>query len=195
MVSVGTIELDSSSREGGSSLIGGGTEERRDDQDRSGDGTLSAATVVSAAKIANFMSTTCGTVYGVIDITGNDSTNLARPIAATLDIAGAAGFGVTGVLEGSGQSRPRRQCRVRGGQITTIAANSELSLSGRDLVVADAASPGSNSALKRLDTVIGELNLSFGATVTTSGDLTNSGTVNLDRANGGGGSFRRSTGR
>ena len=82
----------------------------------------------------------------------------------------------------------------KGGQITAITPDSELSLRGKDLVVADASDPGSNSALKRLDDVTGALNLSYGATVTTLGALTNSGAINLDTANADGGSLLKING-
>ncbi len=195
LLNLAKIELDPSSREGRSSLaVGGVLRNGGTIQIGPADGTLSAASVVTAVKIANFRSTTSGTTYGAIDITGNDSANLAQPIAATLDIAGAAGFGVSGVLEGSVNLAHDGNVVFRGGQITTIAANSELTLTGRDLVVADASTPGSNSALRRLDTVTGDLNLSYGATVTTSGDLTSSGAINLDSTYGDGGSLLKING-
>ncbi len=195
LLNLAKIELDPSSWEGKSSLaVGGVLRNGGTIQIGPADGTLSAASVVTAVKIANFRSTTSGTTYGAIDITGNDSANLAQPIAATLDIAGAAGFGVSGVLEGSVNLAHDGNVVFRGGQITTIAANSELTLTGRDSVVADASTPGSNSALRRLDTVTGDLNLSYGATVTTSGDLTSSGAINLDSAYGDGGSFLKING-
>ena len=190
LLNLGKIELDPSSREGGSSLaVGSILKNVGTIQIGPADDTLSAASVVKAAKIVNF-----GTTYGAIDITGNDSANLAQPFAATLDIAGAAGFGVTGVIEGSVNLAHDGNVVFGGGQITTIAANGELSLTGRDSVVADAANPGSNSALRRLDTVAGVLNLSYGASVTTSGNLANSGSINLDKANGDGGSLLKVNG-
>src|SRR5208283_4086694 len=74
------------------------------------------------------------------------------------------------------------------GQITTIAANSELSLTDKDAVVADAGSLTSNSALTGLKTIDGGLGLYNGATVTTTGALSNSGSIDLDTGGGDGGS-------
>ena len=74
------------------------------------------------------------------------------------------------------------------GQITTIAANSELSLTDPDAVVADKSNTTSNSALTGLSTIDGSLYLYNGAKVTTTGALTNSGTISLDQYSADGGS-------
>jgi hypothetical protein len=95
---------------------------------------------------------------------------------ATLDVASAAGFGTAGVLTGSVFLSGDALIEFGGGQITTIAAKSTLDLLGSHALVADASDTSSNSALKGLKTVAGELDLE-GATVTTSGALTNSGVI------------------
>ena len=117
--------------------------------------------------------------FGAIDITGNDSAKLVHRIAATLDIAGAAGFGVAGDLEGSVDLAHDGRVVFGSGQITKIGADGVLSLSGRDSVVADASNTSSNSALVGLKSVKGELVLDHGAMVTTSGSLANGGFIGL----------------
>jgi len=82
----------------------------------------------------------------------------------------------------------RRQDRIASGQITTIAAHSELTLVDKDAVVADKSNTTSNSALTGLTTVDGDLLLVNGATVTTSAGLTNSGSIYLDLYTDDGGS-------
>jgi hypothetical protein len=77
------------------------------------------------------------------------------------------------------------------GQIGTIDGG--IALTGANALIADAGTPATNSALQGLRTVAGELALSAGATVTTSGalNITGNGEVWLDSPfnNGGGGSL------
>ena len=134
------------------------------------DRTLSAASTVEAASVANIV----GTAYGTIDLYGSSTAQ------ATLDVASPAGFGAAGTLYGTIVLSRHALIEFASGQITTIAANSSLSLIGPSARVADASKPGSNSALTGLDTVKGGLALENGATVTTSGPLTNRGAISLD---------------
>jgi hypothetical protein len=186
LTNAGTISLDQGGGDGGASLtVGGALTNDGYIQIGPNNSSLSTATTVTAASITNFV----GTTYGTIDIYGNDSSSLPKPIAATLHITGAAGFGAAGTLYGSvNLSFDGHVVFAGNGEITTIAGNSELSLSGADSVVADASSPGSNSALTGLKTIDGGLYLYGGASVTTTGALTNSGTIAVDQNGGGGGS-------
>jgi hypothetical protein len=101
---------------------------------------------------------------------------------AALDVASAAGFGTAGTLTGYVALSDDALLEFNCGQITTIAANSELVLNGSHAFVADASNTGSNSALKGLSVVeaTGDLFLEDGAMVKTSGAFTNDGSVQLD---------------
>ena len=152
----GTIALDQYTDDGGSSLtVGGALTNTGTIQIGPTNDTLSAATTVSAKSIANFKSTT----FGTIDVYGNDTPSLVAPIPAALDISGAAGFGVANTVEGNVNVAYDGQIVFGSGQITTIAAHSELSLTDPDAVVADASNTTSNSALTGLKTVSGGLYL------------------------------------
>jgi hypothetical protein len=174
VVNSGIINLDPDSGGGGSSLsLGGalvnggvltiGTGEY---------GTLSAASTVNAASVTNII----GEALGTIELFGSSSAE-AR---ATLDVGSAAGFGTAGTLEGYASLSDDALIEFSRGQITTIAASSTLTLAGPDAFVADASNTSSNSALKGLKTVDGTLSLSGGATLTTSGDLTDTGQIDLE---------------
>ena len=64
------------------------------------------------------------------------------------------------------------------GQISTIGANSSISIDGALAFLADANDETANSALQGLTTINGTLDLEFGAEVTVKGNLTNnSGTT------------------
>jgi hypothetical protein len=181
----GTIRLDQNHANGGSSLtVGGALTNTGYIQIGPSDDSLTSATTITAASIANFV----GTAYGTIDVYGNDSSDIPQPIPGTLEISGAAGFGKAGTLEGSVNVAYDGQIVFGSGEITTIAANSELSLTDPDAVVADKSNTSSNSALTGLKTIDGGLYLYNGSTVTTTGALTNSGTIRLDQNHANGGS-------
>jgi hypothetical protein len=183
----GTIRLDANNANGGSSLtVGGGlTNDGTIQIGPSGDSpSLSAASTISASSIKNLI----GSTYGAIDVYGNNSSDLPQPIPAALHISGSAGFGVAGTLEGSVNVAYDGQIVFGKGKITTIAANSELSLTDPDAVVADASNTSSNSALTGLNTIDGSLYLYNGAKVTTTGALDNSGMIRLDQYQLNGGS-------
>jgi hypothetical protein len=185
MANTGTIALDQDGGDGGSSLtIGGALKNAGTLSIGVGNDTLTAATTVSVKSIVNFV----GTTYGTIDVDGNDRASLVAPIPAALDVTVAAGFGVAGTLEGNVNVSYDGQILFGGGQITAIAANSELSLVDPDAVVAVESSPTTNSALKGLTDVAGALYLQNGSRVATTGSLTNSGTIALDQVFGDGGS-------
>jgi hypothetical protein len=172
----GTITLDPNFQ--GSSLTIGGT--------LTNDGTIEIGnshlfyypSTVEATSLTNLI----GSTYGAIDLTGSSN-------AAILGVGSAAGFGSAGVLYGDVNLSGDARIEFGHGQITTISANSELSLTSAGSVVADASNTTWNSALRGLATVAGGLYLHDGATVTTSGDVTNDGVIALDQNKGDGGSW------
>jgi hypothetical protein len=104
----------------------------------------------------------------------------SKTVRATLDVAGRAGFSTAGTLTGHVSLSHNVLVEFGSGKITTIASGSQLDLDGANAFVADASDTSSNSALTGLRTVAGSLALANGATVTTSGPLTNSGAITLD---------------
>ncbi len=182
----GALDLDASSGDGGSSLTIGGALTNGGGgfiQIGPSDGTLSAASTIEAASLANF--TSYGAI-GWIDLYGSSTAE------ATLDVASAAGFGAAGVLSGHINLSGDALLEFASGQITTIEYRSELSLAGPSSFVADASGTRSNSALTGLEIIWGDggaLSLSNGASVTTTGALANEGVVALDQNEGDGGSW------
>jgi hypothetical protein len=103
-------------------------------------------------------------------------------------VTGSAGFGVAGVLEGHvllGDSATE----FATGQITRVANGADLYLDGNDAFIEDSTILGSNSALTRLADVVGNLDLFDGASVSTTGSLSNSGHIHLDLFGRGGSSL------
>ena len=139
-----------------------------------GNSALSAASTIRAASLVN---------GGLIGLSGSSTAS------ATLQVNSAAGFGDAGVLTGDVGLSGDALVEFAFGQITTIAANSALSLIGSHAFVAKASNTSSNSALKGLDTVAGVFDLSNGAAVTTSGPLANNATIALDGNSSDGGSL------
>ena len=179
----GNLNVEISYGRGGSALTISGVLTNSGSLDI-GNGALSAATTVTAKGLGN---------TGTINLTGNTS-GAPVPVSATLDITGAAGFGAASVLTGSvnlsGNANGHALLEFASGQITKIAGNSELTLSGPDAFVADASNTSANSALTGLATIAGAggLDLEYGASVTTSGALSNSGGLSVDSSYGRGGS-------
>jgi hypothetical protein len=158
---------------------------------------LGASTTVKAASVTNYIGSTLGT----INISGNESASVPSPVSATLDITSAAGFGAAGVVIGSvslqGDQNGVALLEFASGKITSIAANSKLTLFGPDAFIADASDTSSNSALTGLTTITGELDLWDSAPVTLSAGLTNTGYLSVDNnggVNGPGGSNLTVTG-
>ncbi len=118
-----------------------------------------------------------------ITLAGSPSPASAQ---ATLNVAGAAGFGAAGVETGNVSLSGSSLLEFGRGQITAIQGT--LSLLGSGARVADAGATSSNSALRGLSTVSGTLALESaagyngGTSVTTSGNLTitSSGVVKVD---------------
>jgi hypothetical protein len=180
----GALYLDASSGDGGSLLrIGGALTNEPGSMIDVGpsDGTLSAASTIEAASFANLVSKTAQ--IATIDLFGSSTAE------ATLDFDSAAGFYTAGGLSGTVNLSGDALIEFASGQITTIAVDSTLSLNGSHAFVADASNTRSNSALHGLNTVQWKLDLENGASVTTSGGLTNDGWITLDGASGDGSSL------
>jgi hypothetical protein len=166
LANTGTIVVDMFSADSGAGVSVGGKLTNSGTVSIGGT-ALTAADTVSANALQN---------AGSIEIVGN----AAAGKVATLNIAAPAGFGTTGVLTGNVGLTGDALVEFASGQITAIAVNSTLTLDGTQAVVADAGSTSSNSALSGLSNVAGTLTLRDGANVSTSGDLANSGTINID---------------
>jgi hypothetical protein len=103
-------------------------------------------------------------------------------------VTGVAGTGATGVLSGYVNLYGDSAIEFLSGQISTIAASSQLNLQGPNAFIEDSTALGSNSALAGLAKVSGSLFLQ-GAAVSPTGALTNSGFIGLDYTGGGGSSL------
>ncbi len=169
----GSINLDSyysayyGASGGGSSLTVGGVLTNAGTL-TIGNSDLLGADTVTVAAIAN---------TGVIDVTGN----FYAPIQALLNItSGVAGFGTAGVVSGQVNVIGDAEIEFASGQISSVAAGASLILGGPSAFIADAGALSSNSALVGLNNVSGTLGLGNGASVSTTGALTNSGSIGLD---------------
>ena len=112
---------------------------------------------------------------GSIDLYGGSDEQ------AALMIGGAAGFGTSGMLSGDVSLQGDTLIEFgSGGEITGIASDAQLSLSGTQAFIADSSETSSNSALTGLSNNAGTLNLKGGAAIATTGALTNSGTLYVD---------------
>ena len=133
-----------------------------------------ALTLADGASIS-----TTGALANTGQISLNPSSSGAGAIT-TLDINSTAGFGTAGILTGDvGLAGTAIIQFAQGGQIATIAADSALAITGTEAFVADGGAFTSNSALAGLADVAGALTLAAGASVTTTGPLTNSGSITL----------------
>jgi Hyphally regulated cell wall protein N-terminal len=165
----GGLDLDAASGDGGSSLtIGGRLTNYGGIQIGPGTNNLSAASTIEAARLSNIAK------RGTIELLGS---SIAQ---ATLDVTSAAGFGTKGTLTGDVDLSGDALVEFKAGQIATIAASSILSLTGSHAFVADASNTSSNSALRGLNAVTGDLDLANGAAVKTAGDLANTGGISID---------------
>jgi fibronectin-binding autotransporter adhesin len=116
---------------------------------------------------------------GNIQLVGSSETH-----QALLDVTtGLAGFGSAGTVTGSVAVLDHSAIEFLSGQITTIAASSELLLRANSAFVEDSTALGSNSALSGLADVSGSLYLqgdtNGGASVSTTVALTNTGFIDL----------------
>jgi hypothetical protein len=122
------------------------------------------------------LSTTALTNTGSINI-----GSLTSKIALIDVTAGAAGFGTPGTLTGSVGLSDNSAIEFAKGQIRTIAASSQLSLTGNNAFIEDSTTLGSNSALTGLTDIAGALTLDQLASVSIAGALTNAGALALDQ--------------
>jgi hypothetical protein len=157
---------------GGSSLKIGGLLDEDGGDAFIGNEFLSAADTVTAAALSN--------VEGAIEIIGAANPG-STPYQATLDVAGPASMGAgAGVITGSVGLEGDALLEFGSGQLTTIAADSNLELSGPGSFVADAGHLGSNSALKGLRTNDGTFSISGSEHVTTTGAFDNVGKLDVE---------------
>jgi adhesin/invasin len=96
-----------------------------------------------------------------------------------LSIGGVAGLGAAGVLTGDVYISGDSLLAFASGQIGSIAAGAALSIDGSNAFVADASDRTRNSALTGLSSNAGSLLIQDGASITTSGGVSNSGTITL----------------
>jgi hypothetical protein len=165
LVNDGHIRLDIDGGDGGSSLtVGGVLTNSGSDYLSIGNDALSASDKVTAASLDS---------TGLIHLQG------FRANQALLDVTGAAGFGTAGTLTGSVRLYHTSAIEFLGGQITTIGASSTLSLTGNTAFIEDSTALGSNSALTGLSDIAGSLDLAYGASVSTTGPVTNNGAISI----------------
>jgi hypothetical protein len=159
----GHLYVDSKAGAGGTILNIGGTLTNRRHL-TIGNATLSASDKVTATSLDN---------AGSIDLSGSGANQ------ALLDIAGSAGFGTAEDLSGNVQLAGDSVIEFASGQITSLAGY--LYLNGNDAFVEDKTAPGSNSALMGLASIGSEARLVIeeGASMSTTGALTNSGVLEV----------------
>ncbi len=160
----GTTEIDNSGP-GGSSLSIGGTLTNSGNV-TIGNSSLTAATNVTATTLVN---------TGAIDLTGGAAQ-------AELAIAGPAAASLVGTYDLTGNAL----LQFASGAIGAISSTGDLSLNGAQARVAVSGTPGSNSALTALASNAGVFNLTDGASVSTTGGFSNSGSTEIDRFGVGG---------
>ena len=161
----GKVTLDPGVDDGGSSLMAGGTLTNSYFLGI-GNTTLSASDKVTAAALDN---------TGKIYLTGSSANQ------ALLDVAGSAGFGTAGVLSGHVVLAGDSAIEFKSGQITSLAAKAQLLLDGNNAFIEDSTAPGSNGALAGLASIgsSAAFGLGNGASVSTTGSLTNNGFISV----------------
>jgi hypothetical protein len=130
-----------------------------------GENNLAANDLVTAAALVN---------TGVISVSGDATA------AATLRVAGAAGFGTAGTLSGSANLNGGT-IAFASGTISTILTGSQLQLFGASQITNGG---GFNSALAGLASNAGELSIADD-TLAITGDFTNSNRIDIDNQFGG----------
>jgi hypothetical protein len=143
---------------------------------RVGNATLSAPDTVTAASLDN---------TGGIRLLGSSAEQ------ALLDVtAGGAGFGTARVVSGYVRLTGDSAIEFASGEIASLAAKAQLHLNGNDAFIEDSTALGSNSALAGLASIgAGAIfELENKAAVSTTGTLSNDGTIHLDFVDGDGGS-------
>ncbi len=170
----GGLYLDQNSGSGGSSLTVGGT--------------LTNSNLVQVGNFYNLTTPTTVTVNALSNTGQLEVRSSSTTVLSTLKVNGAAGFGTAGKLTGNVDLNGDASIVFASGQITDIAAGSELSLNNSNSYIADAGATTSNSALTGLSTIEGSFYLANGSTLTTTGGLTNTGGLYLDLNTNNGGS-------
>ena len=169
----GALYVDTNDYAGGSSLTVDSTLTNSDTL-QIGNSYLTSPTMVTVAGLDN-----TGSIY----LYGGSDEQ------AALKIGGAAGFGTSGILSGDVSLQGDTLIEfVSGGEITGIASDAQLSLSGTQAFIADSSDTSGNSALTGLLSNAGALNLEDGAAIATTGTLTNSGALYVDTNDYAGGS-------
>jgi hypothetical protein len=114
----------------------------------------------------------------------SNSGSINLEFLALLDVTtGVAGFGTAGTLTGSVTVRTASAIEFPSGQISTIATGASLQLNANDgsAFIEDSTALGSNSALTGLTDIAGSLFLDGDVSVSTTGSVTDSGSVDLYR--------------
>ena len=169
LTNTGNVYLNSGGS-GGSSLTIGGTLTNSGYADV---GNNSLATTVTAQGLSN---------TGTIDIKGGNSSN-----QALLDIAASAPSTWTGIVNISGNGLLEYD---GSSGISAIASGAQINIfTSAGFVAAAGLGTTSNTALTGLTSNAGQLNLQDGATLTTTGGLTNTGNVYLNSGGSGGSSL------
>jgi hypothetical protein len=165
----GTLGMDLQFDSGGSVLsVGGGLTNNGSLYIGLGAGGLSEPDTLTADTVTDASA-------GTISLYGNGTNQ------ALLDVTtGAAGFGTAGTVTGTVLLSQDSAIEFLNGQISTIGAGSELYLYGDNAFVEDSTALGSNSALTGLTGIEGSLYLENGASVSTTGPVTNSGVLGVD---------------
>ena len=176
LVNDGDVYLDPSAGDSRSSLTVAGalTNSGYSSNLSIGNAALSASDKVTATSLGN---------TGEMRLLGSSANQ------ALLDVSGAAGLGTAGVLSGDVYLSGDSAIEFASGQITSLAAFSDLRLFGNDALIEDSTKLRSNSALTGLASIGGyaTLDLESGASVSTTGSLVNHGYVLLDNNLMGGG--------
>ena len=169
----GALYVDTNDYAGGSSLMVDSTLTNSDTL-QIGNSYLTSPTMVTVAGLDN-----TGSIY----LYGGSDEQ------AALMIGGAAGYGTSGILSGDVSLQGDTLIEFgSGGEITGIASDAQLSLSGTQAFIADSSDTSGNSALTGLSSNAGALNLEDGAAIATTGTLTNSGALYVDTNDYAGGS-------
>jgi probable HAF family extracellular repeat protein len=117
---------------------------------------------------------------GGVSLAGYTPSQGNGPTSAILQIAGAAGDGVAGVLNGQILLQGDSLVEFASGNIQTISGSGSLDIRSPDAFVAIQGSTTSNSAFDALSNNAGSITLYDGAEISTDDSLTNSGGIGLD---------------
>jgi hypothetical protein len=186
----GNIQIDRNSRDGGSSLTVAGALTNSgnltlDSYYSAGGSTLSiGGALTNTGQLiigGNGLSAPVKATTASIDNSGSITVFGSGTNQALLDVTtGVAGFGTAGTATGTVLLENDAAIEFVRGQISTIAASSQLDLQGPNAFIEDSTALPSNSALHGLSNILGAFTLINGASVSTTGALTNSGSVSLE---------------